>query len=91
MQSNFTWSKALGTASIYQAVSEFTVDDPYNLGEGYGRQGFDRKFTYNVFLIYQPPFFKGQSGPGTRAGRLDVRECVHCRVRHTDRGRVDHF
>jgi hypothetical protein len=61
-QSNFTWSKALGTASIYQAVSEFTVDDPYNLGEGYGRQGFDRKFTYNAFLVYQPPFYKGQAG-----------------------------
>jgi hypothetical protein len=62
MQSNFTWSKALGTGSIYQAVSSFTVDDPFNLGQGYGRQGFDRKFTYNVFLVYQPPFFKGQSG-----------------------------
>ena len=67
MQSNLTWSKALGTGSIYQAVSAFTVDDPYNLGLGYGRQGFDRKFTYNAFLIYQPPFFKGQSGP---MGRL---------------------
>ncbi|MGD0566939.1 MAG: carboxypeptidase regulatory-like domain-containing protein [Candidatus Sulfotelmatobacter sp.] len=66
-QSNFTWSKALGTASIYQAVSSFTVDDPYNLGEGYGRQGFDRRITYNAFLVYQPPFFKGQSGP---MGRL---------------------
>ena len=62
MQSNFTWSKALGTASIYQAVSEFTVDDPYNLGQGYGRQGFDRRITFNAFLVYQPPFYKGQSG-----------------------------
>ncbi len=43
------------------------MDDPFNLGEGYGRQGFDRKFTYNMFLVYQPPFFKGQSGP---MGRL---------------------
>jgi len=62
MQSNLTWSKALGTAAIYQAVSAFTVDDPFNLGQGYGRQGFDRKFTYNMFLVYQPPFYKGQSG-----------------------------
>lgn len=67
MQSNLTWSKALGTGSIYQAVSAFTVDDPYNLNQGYGRQGFDRKFTFNAFLVYQPPFFKGQSGP---MGRL---------------------
>ncbi len=62
LQSNFTWSKALGSAGIYQAVSAFTVDDPFNLGEGYGRQGFDRKYTFNTFVIYQPPFFKGQSG-----------------------------
>jgi len=61
-QSNFTWSKALGTASIYQAVSGFTVDDPFNLGQGYGRQGFDRKFTYNMFMVYQLPFYKGQAG-----------------------------
>jgi hypothetical protein len=67
MQSNLTWSKALGTGSIYQAVSGFTVDDPFNLGEGYGRQGFDRRWVYNMFLVYQPPFFKGQSGP---VGRL---------------------
>jgi hypothetical protein len=66
-QSNLTWSKALGTASLYQAVSSFTVDDPYDLGRGYGRQGFDRKIDYNAFLVYQPPFFKGQSGP---MGRL---------------------
>jgi Carboxypeptidase regulatory-like domain len=61
-QSNFTWSKALGSVSIYQAVSGFTVDDPYNLGEGYGRQGFDRKFTFNMFTVYQLPFYKGQAG-----------------------------
>jgi hypothetical protein len=66
-QSNFTWSKALGTASLYQAVSSFTVDDPYDLGRGYGRQGFDRKINFNAFVVYQPPFYKGQSGP---IGRL---------------------
>jgi hypothetical protein len=67
MQSNLTWSKALGTGSVYQAVSAFTVDDPFNLDEGYGRQGFDRRVTFNAFLVYQPPFYKGQSGP---LGRL---------------------
>jgi len=67
MQSNLTWAKALGSVAIYQAVSAFTVDDPFNLDEGYGRQGFDRKLTYNAFLIYQPPFFKGQSGMMGRA------------------------
>ena len=25
-------------------------------------QAFDRKFVYNMFMVYQPPFFKGQTG-----------------------------
>jgi hypothetical protein len=62
MQSNFTWSKALGTGAVYQATSEYTADDPFDLAQMYGRQSFDRKFVYNMFLVYQPPFFKGQSG-----------------------------
>jgi hypothetical protein len=28
----------------------------------YGRQAFDRRFVYTMFVVYQPPFFKGQSG-----------------------------
>jgi hypothetical protein len=62
MQSNFTWSKALGTASNVQATSEFTPDDPFNPYTMYGRQLFDRKFVYNTFFVYQPPFYKGQNG-----------------------------
>ena len=62
MQSNFTWSKALGTGAVVQASSEYTPDDPFNLPLMYGRQGFDRKYIYNAFLVYQPPFFKGQQG-----------------------------
>ena len=62
MQSNFTWSKALGTGALVQATSEYTPDDPYNLSEMYGRQSFDRKFVYTMYVVYQPPFFKGQSG-----------------------------
>ncbi|HUA16446.1 MAG TPA: carboxypeptidase-like regulatory domain-containing protein [Verrucomicrobiae bacterium] len=62
MQSNFTWSKALGTGALVQATSEYTPDDPYNLAEMYGRQSYDRKFVYTAFLVYSPPFYKGQSG-----------------------------
>jgi Carboxypeptidase regulatory-like domain len=62
MQSNFTWSKALGLGSQAQSSSVLTALDPFNLKEQYGRQAWDRKFLYNVFLVYQPPFFKGQSG-----------------------------
>jgi len=62
MQSNFTWSKALGTAAQAQSSSELNTLDDFNLREQYGRQAWDRKFIYNMYVVYQPPFFKGQSG-----------------------------
>ncbi len=62
MQSNFTWSKALGTAAQAQSSSELDTLDPFNLQEQYGRQAWDRKILYNAFLVYQPPFYKGQNG-----------------------------
>jgi hypothetical protein len=61
-QSNFTWSKALGEGAFVQATSEYTAEDVYNLKQMYGRQGYDRKYVYNTFLVYSPPFYKGQSG-----------------------------
>jgi hypothetical protein len=62
MQSNFTWGKAMGTGATVQATSAFTVTDPYNISRGYGTQSWDRKFTYNLFFVYEPPFYKGQQG-----------------------------
>ncbi|MFZ0275755.1 MAG: carboxypeptidase-like regulatory domain-containing protein [Candidatus Sulfotelmatobacter sp.] len=62
MQSNFTWSKALGTGGVVQASSEYTPDDPFNLATTYGYQNYQRKFVYNMFFVYQLPFYKGQSG-----------------------------
>jgi hypothetical protein len=62
LQSNLTWSKALGTGAEVQATSEYTTDDPFNLNEMYGRQPFDRKLIYNALFVYKPPFYKGQSG-----------------------------
>jgi hypothetical protein len=61
-QSNFTYSKALGTGALVQATSAFTPDDPFNLREMYGYQTYNRKFVYNFFFVYQPPFYKGQQG-----------------------------
>jgi hypothetical protein len=61
-QSNFTWSKALNTGATYQATSAATVADPFDLRTGYGVSGADRKFVYNLFFVYQPPFYKGQEG-----------------------------
>jgi hypothetical protein len=62
MQSNFTWSKALGTGAVVQATSQQTPPDPFNLRTGYGYQDFDRRFVYNLFIVYQPHFYKSQSG-----------------------------
>ncbi len=66
-QSNLTWSKALGTGADVQATSEYTADDPFNLQTMYGYQNYQRKLVYNLFFVYQPPFFKGQSGLVGRA------------------------
>jgi len=62
MQSNLTWSKALGTGAVVQATSQATAPDPFNLQTGYGLQGFDRKIVYNLFFVYQPSFYRGQQG-----------------------------
>ncbi|MGB7848494.1 MAG: carboxypeptidase-like regulatory domain-containing protein [Candidatus Acidiferrum sp.] len=62
LQSNFTYGKALGTGSEVQATSQFTVPDAYNLHAAYGLQPWDRKFLFNTFLVYQPPFYKNQHG-----------------------------
>jgi Carboxypeptidase regulatory-like domain len=62
LQSNFTWSKALGTASQAQSASENTVLTPFNLNQMYGVQPFDRRLIFNAFFVYQPPFFQGQNG-----------------------------
>lgn len=61
-QSNFTWSKALSTQAVVQATSEDTAVDPYHIDNGYGLAGYDRKFVYNLFFVYQPEFYKSQHG-----------------------------
>jgi hypothetical protein len=60
--SNFTWSKALGTGAVVQATSQATAPDPFDLRNGYGYQDFDRRFVYNLYAVYQPHFWKSQSG-----------------------------
>lgn len=62
MQHNLTWSKALGTGAQVQATSEFTPNDPFNLGAMYGEQAFDRRIVYNTYMVLQEPWFKGQHG-----------------------------
>jgi len=62
MVSNFTWSKALGTGTIVQSGTGATPPDPFNLGTGYGMQAFDRTLIYNLYTVYQPRWYKAQSG-----------------------------
>lgn len=62
MQQNFTYSKALGTGALVQATSEYTPNDAFNLGSMYGEQAFDRRFVYNMYIVAQEPWFKGQQG-----------------------------
>jgi hypothetical protein len=90
MQSNFTWSKTLGTGTEVQATSEAMTPDVFNLQTGYGYQAFDRRYIYNLFIVYQPNFYKGQSGiPGTLPGWLDVCCCVYRWQRIADNPRHD--
>jgi len=60
--SNFTWSRALGTAEYAQLNSGNTTLDPFNIGAAYGSQLFDFKFSYNAALYYQPTFLQHFSG-----------------------------
>ena len=62
MQTNLTWSRALGTGAEVQATSADTLPDPFNMRNGYGLQGFDRPLVFNTFFVYQPAFYKGQHG-----------------------------
>jgi hypothetical protein len=62
MQSNFTWSKSLGTGAVVQATSGATLPDPFNLRLGYGLQQWDRPYVYNLYFVYQPHYYKSQSG-----------------------------
>jgi len=67
LQTNFTYGKALGTGATVQATSEYTVDDPFDVNRGYGLQPWDRKFVYNMFIVYQTPWYKSQHGVLGRA------------------------
>jgi len=62
LQQNLTYSKALGTGAFVQATSAYTANDPFDLDKMYGVQGFDRTWVYNIFAVYQPPFYRNQQG-----------------------------
>ena len=62
LQENLTFSKALGLQPGNQSASGASDVDNYNPGEQYGRQGFDQRFIFNTFIVYQTPWFKHERG-----------------------------
>jgi hypothetical protein len=62
LTSNFTWSRAMGTAAQTQASSSYTAINPYNLGASYGPNGFDTPLIFNVAGYYRPDVYKTQKG-----------------------------
>ncbi len=60
--SNFTWSKALGTAQIAQYNSSNQWLDVWNPQASYGPQVFDLKFIFTSGWSYRPTFFHGAHG-----------------------------
>ncbi len=60
--SNFTYSKALGTATSAQYNSSYTQTDAFNIGANYGPNSFDYKYLYNLAMSYTTPWFKSQHG-----------------------------
>jgi hypothetical protein len=62
LQQNLTYGKTLGTGAVTQSTSSYTANDPFDLGKNYGVQSWDRKYIYNLFLVYQPPYYKSQQG-----------------------------
>jgi len=62
LQSNLTWSHALGTGEAVQATSSNTTLNPWNMNANYGNQSFDFRYIFNIIMYYQPPWFKAQHG-----------------------------
>jgi Carboxypeptidase regulatory-like domain len=67
VKTNFSMTKALGTGNVNQATSSFSSVDNFDLGQNYGPQLYDEKFTFNLFLNYAPTWYARQNGV---AGRL---------------------
>jgi hypothetical protein len=61
-QSNFTWSRAMGTGASAQSSSSQTVLNPWDLQMSYGPQTYDIRFVYNFLALYEEPFFRSQKG-----------------------------
>jgi hypothetical protein len=62
LQENLTYSKALGLDDSAQSSSGLIANDSYDLRKSYGVEGYNQKYIFNTFLVYQDPFYKDQRG-----------------------------
>jgi hypothetical protein len=62
LNESFTYSKSLGTGSVAQASSALTLNDAFDITKSYGVQTFNQKYIFDTFMVYQTPWYKGQSG-----------------------------
>jgi hypothetical protein len=62
LQENLTFGKALGLGANNQSNSSEAAEDSFNPSEQYGRQSFDQKVIFNTFIVYEVPWYRGQSG-----------------------------
>jgi hypothetical protein len=60
--SNFTYGKALGSATEGQYNSSYTQLNAFDIGANYGPNAFDYKFIYNLAGSYKTPWFATQKG-----------------------------
>ena len=59
-QSNFTWSRSMGTVGLTQSTSSTTVLNPFDIGQMYGPQPFDIRFVYSLSMVYAPKWFQSK-------------------------------
>jgi Carboxypeptidase regulatory-like domain len=64
INTNFTWSRSMGTQFYAQANNGINPNNGYDLKNfgSYGVQPYDVRFVYNLQALYQLPFYKNQHG-----------------------------
>ena len=64
INSNFTWSRSMGTQFYAQANNGINPNNGYDFKNwgSYGPQPYDIRFVYNLQSLYQLPFYKSQKG-----------------------------
>jgi hypothetical protein len=64
VNTNFTWSRSMGTQFYAQANNGINPNNGYDLKNwgSYGPQPYDLRFVYNLQGLYEIPFYRSQQG-----------------------------